>query len=77
MTNPKKSKISSQNASPSGCDCVQDPFASLPPDLHPKNKTWKSSFRKVTCPGCELEFWTNMNDNFCFGCRKKGVQSDQ
>jgi hypothetical protein len=73
MTNPKKSKTSSQNTASKGCDCVQDPFASLPPELRPKNRTWKDGLRQVTCPGCGLEYWTNMEIDLCIDCRKKGI----
>ncbi|MBU0511205.1 MAG: hypothetical protein KJ638_05825 [Chloroflexi bacterium] len=59
------------------CSCVQDPFASLPPELQPKNKTWKSGFRHVTCPRCGQEYWTNCEGDLCTGCQKKGIQIPQ
>lgn len=52
------------------CTCRNDPFASLPPELIPKQKTWKSKFRKVTCPGCGLIYWTNRNTDLCYECEK-------
>lgn len=56
------------------CSCVKDPYADLPPDLRPKNRTWKTDFREVICPGCGLEYWTNCEGNLCTACQKKGVQ---
>jgi hypothetical protein len=35
----------------------------------------KSSLRKVTCPGCGREYWTNRSTDFCFDCEKKGVKT--
>jgi hypothetical protein len=56
------------------CSCVQNPFADLPPDLQPKKKSWKTGFREVTCPGCGLEYWTNMEGDLCMDCQKKGIR---
>jgi hypothetical protein len=56
------------------CSCVKDPYAYLPPELQPKNRTWKSTFRQVTCPGCGLEYWTNCEGDVCTDCQKKGIQ---
>jgi len=50
------------------CSCLQDPFSSLPPELHPWPEPKKSGLRKVTCPGCELEFWTNRETDTCIAC---------
>ena len=52
-----------------------DPFATLPPDLQPMKKSWKTGFRQVTCPGCGLEYWTNCEGDICTDCQKKGPQS--
>lgn len=71
MKNPQNIKDNKQPQS--GC-CGGDPFTDLPPELRPKNKTWKSSFREVTCPGCGLEYWTNTEGDLCMDCKKKGVQ---
>lgn len=53
------------------CSCVQDPYADLPPELQPRQKDWKSSFKKVKCRGCGLEFYTNVDVEFCMDCRSK------
>lgn len=55
-----------------GCSCSANPFSSLPPDQQPKNKSWKSAFKKVTCRGCERDFWTNSEYIYCHECRKEG-----
>lgn len=57
------------------CTCVQDPFAALPPELRPRKKTWMSGLRKVTCPGCGAQFWTNRKTDLCADCEKRGVQA--
>lgn len=56
------------------CTCIQDPFADLPPELKPRRKTWMSSFRKVTCPGCGFQYWTNRKTDLCVDCEKKGIK---
>jgi len=72
MKDPKEPpKAETENKAPA-CTCGQDPFASLPPALQPKNKSWKSGFRQVTCPGCGLEYWTNCKGDMCTACQKKG-----
>jgi hypothetical protein len=55
------------------CTCVSDTFASLPPDLRPRSKNTMSDLRKVTCPGCGLNYWTNRKTDLCIECEKKGV----
>lgn len=55
---------------PSNCSCVKDPYADLPPELWPKNKTWKTGFREVTCPGSGLDYWTNLVGALCMDCKK-------
>ncbi len=69
--NTNKNPINSQQPA---CNCVKDPYAELPPELRPKNRTLKSDFREVTCPGCGLEYWTNCEGDLCLDCKKKGVQ---
>ena len=56
------------------CSCKQNPFADLPPEMRPK-KQKKSSLRKVICPGCGREYWTNRSTDVCFDCEKKGVST--
>jgi len=56
------------------CDCMRNPFAALPPEMQPKLKK-NSSLRKVTCPGCGREYWTNRSTDVCFDCEKKGVKT--
>ncbi|MFO7942793.1 MAG: hypothetical protein R6U51_00565 [Anaerolineales bacterium] len=51
------------------CSCSGDPFASLPPDLQPKKKSWKANFRHVTCPSCGKEYYTNLDTDLCSDCR--------
>lgn len=61
----------------SSCDCVQNPFDSLPPEIRPTNRSWKSKFRQVICPGCGLSYWTNISSDLCLVCKKKrGKGSD-
>jgi len=54
------------------CDCLKDPFADLPPEVRPQTPK-KSLLRKVTCPGCGREYWTNRDTDICFDCEKRGV----
>jgi hypothetical protein len=56
------------------CTCVQDPFAALPPELRPRQRSWKDGLRKVTCPGCGFKYWTNRKTDLCPDCEKKGVK---
>jgi hypothetical protein len=56
------------------CTCVQDPFAVLPPELRPHQRSWKDGLRKVTCPGCGFQYWTNCKTDLCIECEKKGVK---
>lgn len=75
--NPKNAQKDQQ---PPTCSCVKDPYAELPPGLRPQNKTWKSNFRHVICPGCGLDYWTNITGDLCMDCKKNGIQipaSDQ
>lgn len=55
------------------CSCVQDPFASLPPELRPTPELKKGGLRKVTCSVCGLEYWTNRNTDLCIKCEEQGM----
>ncbi len=56
------------------CTCVKDLFSDLPPELRPHQRSWNDGFRKVTCPGCGLQYWTNRKTNLCVDCEEKGVR---
>ncbi len=63
----------------SGCSCVSDPFADLPPELRPANrdeaaKRQRFGLRRVTCPGCGLVHTTNRTTDLCMDCERKGVK---
>ena len=55
------------------CDCNADAFVVLPPELQPRPKSWQEGLRKVTCPGCDLVFWTNSESDYCTACRPAGL----
>ena len=55
---------------PAGCACSRDPFASLPPEMRP-HKDAMSGLRKVVCPVCGLNYWTNRDTDVCSDCEKK------
>ena len=57
------------------CNCAQDLYVDLPPELQPEKKSWKSGFRHVTCPSCGLEYWTNREGDLCTNCQKKGTRN--
>jgi len=75
-TPPDESSLTKRGVSPSepGCGCNSDPFASLPPELQPRKKSWKSGLHQVTCQGCGLEYWTNCEGLLCSDCKKKGIR---
>ncbi len=56
------------------CSCMSDPFSGLPPELRPRPKDVLSGLRKVKCPACGFEYWTNRDTDLCLDCEKKGVQ---
>lgn len=56
------------------CTCNQDPFATLPPKLRPRQRSWMDDFRKVTCPECGFEYWTNRKTDLCAECEKKSMK---
>ena len=53
-----------------GCACSRDPFAGLPPEMRPHKDTM-SGLRKVVCPICGLNYWTNRDTDVCSDCEKK------
>jgi small redox-active disulfide protein 2 len=55
---------------PAGCACTKDPFASLPPEMRPR-KDSMSGLRKVVCPVCGLNYWTNRSTDVCSECERK------
>lgn len=55
------------------CTCIQDPFATLPPELRPTKHRKKSLLRKVTCPGCGSVYRTNRATDLCVDCEKKAI----
>lgn len=61
--------------SPPLCRCVSDPFASLPPEMRPRPVSSLKGLRKVTCPGCGLEYWTNRSTDLCAKCEAQGSNS--
>ncbi len=56
------------------CSCMSDPFSILPPELRPRPKDVLSGLRKVACPVCGLEYWTNRDTDLCIDCEKKGAR---
>jgi len=55
---------------PAGCACIKDPFAGLPPEMRPR-KDSMSGLRKVVCPVCGLNYWTNRSTDVCSECERK------
>jgi hypothetical protein len=53
------------------CCCNTDPFAALPPEERPRNKSPLDNLRHVICPVCGLEYWTNRAGDICSECAKK------
>jgi small redox-active disulfide protein 2 len=45
----------------------------LPPELRP-HKDVTSGLRKVVCPVCGLNYWTNRDTDICSDCEKKSAQ---
>lgn len=52
------------------CPC-QDPYADLPAELRPKMDRTRGGLRKVICPYCEQEYWTNRDRDECLDCEQK------
>lgn len=59
------------------CTCTQDLFTDLPVELRPKPAPKTGGLRKVTCPGCNLVYWTNRVTDLCIECEKKGIRVPQ
>jgi hypothetical protein len=59
---------------PGQCACFRDPFAAIPPEFRPRQRSWMDGLRKVTCPGCGLQYWTNRDSDDCSDCQKKNPQ---
>jgi small redox-active disulfide protein 2 len=55
---------------PAGCACNRDPYAGLPPDMRPRRDSM-SGLRKVVCPICGLNYWTNRDTDVCSECERK------
>ena len=55
-----------------GCSCGVDPFSSLPADMHPKPTPRKVGLRRIRCPACGLEYWTNRPQDLCLRCDRGG-----
>ncbi len=55
---------------PAGCACSRDPYAGLPPEMRPR-KDSMSGLRKVVCPICGLNYWTNRDTDVCSDCERK------
>ncbi len=60
-----------EGGKPPQCSCMQDPFAALPPELRPRPASELNGLRKVVCPVCGLNYWTNRNTDLCVDCEKK------
>ncbi len=67
----------SDDTPPATCTCLTNPFADLPPGMRPRPKPRLGNLRPVTCPGCELEYWTNRLTDLCSDCQKKGIKITQ
>ena len=68
---PEEDKTKNSSPVKPTCSCVTDPFANLPPELRPRNRSFTDSLRKVTCPDCGLVYWTNRKTDLCAECEKK------
>lgn len=55
------------------CSCVQDLYTALPTELWPQVKPKNGGLRKLSCPGCGLDYSTNRKTDFCFDCEKKNL----
>ena len=72
MIKIKPNQNISEELEKSLCSCMSDPFTSLPPELRPRNLDVMKGLRKVNCPVCGFEYWTNRNTDICIDCEKKG-----
>ena len=41
--------------------------------IETRTKDVMSGLRKVKCPACGFEYWTNRDTDLCIDCEKKGV----
>lgn len=64
--------MASRKGNTEPCSCVSDPFASLPSELRPPAQLKKGGLRKVICPGCDQEYWTNRATDVCIKCERAG-----
>jgi hypothetical protein len=55
------------------CSCIQDPFASLPSELRPRPEPKKGGLRKLACPQCNQEYWTNRDTDVCIQCERSSI----
>lgn len=69
-----EAKAEPQSTKPPLCTCIQDPFAALPPEARPPTPPKKGDLRKVECPGCGMEYWTNRATDLCIDCERKGAR---
>ncbi len=74
MNDPKQVPDAQLDEELSGCACVQDLFATLPPELRPKPEPQMRGLRKVTCPGCGKTYWTNKPADLCTDCQKSSAK---
>jgi hypothetical protein len=71
---PQDEQERPDEAALASCSCTQDPFSELPAELRPRQRSWKEGLRKVTCPGCGMNYWTSRKTDLCPNCEKKGVR---
>jgi hypothetical protein len=55
------------------CSCVADPSSAVPVELRPRPKK-RGSLRKVGCPSCGKEYWTNRQGDLCLDCEKASIR---
>ena len=55
------------------CACNADPFADLPPEARPRGRAPMGNLRRVICPQCGLEYWTNRTGDVCPDCEKSAT----
>jgi hypothetical protein len=51
------------------CSCVTDPFGAVPPEEWPEPRK-QGSLRRVECPACGKEYWTNRETYLCMDCER-------
>lgn len=70
-TDEEQGQVDKAGDKPPLCTCVQDPFASLPPELRPRPVKSDFGLRKVICPNCGFVYLTNRKTDLCIDCEKK------